>query len=460
MINQTDMKNLAFFSAFAILLSGANAQFVQKPLNFPADSYFTRYHGIIDSNTVWVGATLDTIGGSYSKAIKTTDGGNTWQFYSIPASGTYIIISDVTAFDADTCYYVLYSGAGSSIWKTVNGGSSWTKKTSTQFSGGFANFYHAFSADTGLAGGDPNGGYWEIQKTTDGGNSWARVPSANIPASMSQETGTTPSGYSAAGNRIWFSTNRGRCYRSTDKGLNWSVKQVTNSVAGGIQYCVCFVDSLRGVFWEPMPLSKKSAGGYNSFYTTTDGGLTWSQQTLDVKYEVRDFSRVPGTPGGLVICAYDTSNHGLTTVLFTSDFLSTLAVVQTRLLSDGTSTFTNATTGWLSGPSLQNNDILKFSGNLMEFAVIKETAGGSRQLQVIPNPASSEAILQVPDSFGPSVMILKIFAVTGKMLEERRIASSTKLIRLNASGYTDGIYLIRLSEDSGESSVCKWSIRH
>jgi len=57
-------------------------------------------------------------------------------------------------------------------------------------------------------------------------------------------------------------------------------------------------------------------------------------------------------------------------------------------------------------------------------------------------------------------MILKIFAVTGKMLEERRIASSTKLIRLNASGYTDGIYLIRLSEDGGESSVCKWSIRH
>jgi len=84
------MKNPALFSAFALLLSGANAQFVQKPLNFPADSYFTRYHGIVDSNTVWVGATLDTIGGSYSKAIKTTDGGNTWQFYSIPASDTYI----------------------------------------------------------------------------------------------------------------------------------------------------------------------------------------------------------------------------------------------------------------------------------------------------------------------------------------------------------------------------------
>jgi len=51
----------------------------------------------------------------------------------------------------------------------------------------------------------------------------------------------------------------------------------------------------------------------------------------------------------------------------------------------------------------------------MEFAVIKETAGGSRQLQVIPILHPQKAILQVPDSFGPSVMILKIFAVTGKI---------------------------------------------
>lgn len=40
---------------------------------------------------------------------------------------------------------------GGSIWKTTDGGTTWSSHNTTQFEGGFANFYHAFSADTGMA---------------------------------------------------------------------------------------------------------------------------------------------------------------------------------------------------------------------------------------------------------------------------------------------------------------------
>lgn len=86
------MKKFVYLFVLAILISGANAQFIQKPLSFPGNYYFTHYLGIIDSNTVWVGASNDTIGGSYSKAVKTKDGGNTWQFYNIPSSAETCLI--------------------------------------------------------------------------------------------------------------------------------------------------------------------------------------------------------------------------------------------------------------------------------------------------------------------------------------------------------------------------------
>ncbi|MCX6286202.1 MAG: hypothetical protein NTY96_03735 [Bacteroidetes bacterium] len=451
------MKKIVIFSVFAILLTRANAQFIPRPLNFPSDNYGTEYLSIVDSNNVWVGADLMIIGGSYSNAINTTDGGNTWQFYNIPETGTSILICGVCALDARNCYYLLYNGTNGSIWKTENGGSLWTRKTTIQFAGGFANFYHAFTADTGMAGGDPNGGYWEIQRTFDGGNTWARVLSANIPASLNQEAGTSPCGYSAAGNNIWFSTNKGRCYRSTNKGLNWTVKQVTS---GGIQYSVCFVDSLRGVFWQPSPWSKNSTGSLNTFYSTTDGGLTWVQRSLDPKYYIRSFSRVPGINGGMVICAYDTNQGIRTTVLFTPDFLTTIVVVQSGLFSDGNSCFINNTTGWLSGAGLQDNDIFSFTGNLWEYVGLQEIAGKSPQLHISPNPSSAEAMLKVPESFSQKNMILKVLDVTGKLMEHRSISTTTKYIHLNAANYPDGLCIIQLTTDSGESAVCRWSILH
>jgi len=449
------MKKLLLLSALTVLFAGARAQFVPQSLTFPGTGYYSMYNNAIDSNTVWVG--VDYIANhagysSYSDAIKTNDGGNTWQFFPIPDTGT-VIISNVCALNANTCYYVEYNGKGN-IWKTENGGLSWINKTITEYTGGWANFYHAFSADTGVAGGDPNGGYWEIYLTANGGNSWSRVSSSNIPPILVGEYGSS-SAFSAMGNNVWFASNKGRCYRSVNKGLNWTMTQVTSM---GNNFNVCFVDTLRGVFWQPYPVLKNSSTSYNIYFVTTDGGLTWTQQSLASRYYIRNFSRVPNVNGGVVISVYDNGSPTSAAVLYTPDFFNTLTIIQTGLASTGESVFLNNKSGWLAGDGNYNSSLYKFIGYLP--VGVSETAGNNPLLQVIPNPSSAEAIIKVPSSFTGVAGTLRILDITGKEMELRSIPSSASYLQLDAGKYSNGIYIIQLTSDSGASAVCRWTVCH
>jgi hypothetical protein len=449
------MKKLFFIFFICGIVTGAKAQFVSESLTFPGVGYFTFFQDAIDTNTVWVGVEyIPNHAGytSYSNAIKTNDGGNTWQFFSIPDTGT-VIIGNVCALDVNTCYYVDFNGNGN-IWKTENGGFSWIMKTTTQYVGSWVNFYYAISADTGVAVGDPNGGYWDICLTNDGGNTWTRVPASNIPANYVGEYGNT-SCFSAVGNYIWFTSNQGRCYRSINKGLNWTMAQVTGI---GNSYNVCFVDSLRGVFWQPVPIAKKKPASYNTYFMTTDGGLTWTQQSLATRYSIRNFSRVPGVNGGMVVSAYDAGGGVSTTVLYTPDFFNTLSVVQTGILSTGESDFYNNRSGWLAGDGNYTSSIYKFTSNLP--VGIQETTGEIPQIMVYPNPSSAEAIIQVPANFIQKDLILRICDIRGKIIENSVVTAASNYIQLNAEKYSDGIYIIQMTGDDGVSAVCRWTVCH
>ena len=335
-------------------------------------------------------------------------------------------------------------------------GITWVNTTTNTFTGGFANFYHAFSAQEGLAGGDPNNGYWEIELTHDGGNTWSRVPSANIPAPADTEYGIS-AGYSATGNHIWFVSNKGRCYRSVNGGNNWTVTDLTGK---WVQPRACFTDSLRGVIWERAPYFKKSSGTlpYNTYFMTNDGGLSWTLKSLPQNYAIQSFSRVPGVDGGMIVAAYDSSQHDYTTVLFTSDFFTTTRVVQTELSSEGESTFLSSKSGWLSGRNRQNDNIYKFTGDLI--AGTSGPYGDKEQFQVYPNPSSSEAILKLPGFVNGSACTIKVLDITGKELDRIIVTSVSPYIHLNASNYPDGIYLIQLIRNDATLAVSRWAILH
>jgi hypothetical protein len=449
------MKKLVFLSVILLCYTTAKPQFVNKPISFPGQNYWAFFMSAADTSTVWVG--VDNLNGgsnygSYSNAISSTDGGNTWNFFPLADTGT-VIICNVCAINANTCFYVNWNGNGN-IWKTSDGGATWIRKTTTQYIGGWADFYHAFSADTGIVVGDPHGGYWEIYLTSDGGDTWTRVPSANIPAIISGEYGFS-SQYSAIGNLVWFASNKGRCFKSVDKGLHWTVKALTGT---WLEPNVCFIDSLRGVFWEPTDIFKKSTETYNNYYATTDGGLTWTQKSLPQHYAIQCFSRIPGVDGGMIVAAFDSSHNDYTTVLFSSDFFNTFRVVQTGLSSDGKGDFLNSKSGWLSGNGNRNSSIYKLTTNLI--SGIAGPAGNQVQLQVYPNPSSAEAILKIPSPKSQTTMTMRITDITGKEMENRRIMMLSPYIQLNAAKYTNGIYIIWLTLDGGESAVCRWVVCH
>ena len=450
------MKKLVFLSILMLCLTSAKPQFVNKPITFPGQEYWAFFMSAPDTSTVWVG--VDNLNGgsssygSYSNAIKSGDGGNTWQFSPLSDTGTVIICS-VCAINANTCFYVNWNGNGN-IWKTSDGGATWTRKTTTQYIGGWADFYHAFSADTGIVVGDPHGGYWEIYLTSDGGETWTRVPSANIPVIISGEYGFS-SHYSAISNIVWFASNKGRCFKSVDRGLHWTVKAIPGN---WVDPNVCFVDTLRGVFWEPINIFKKSTSTYNNYYATTDGGLTWTMKSLPQNYAIQCFSRVPGVDGGMIVAAFDSSHHDYTTVLFTSDFFNTFRVVQTGLSSDGGGNFLNSRSGWLSGDGNRNSSIYKLTTNLV--SGIAGPGGNQVQLQVNPNPSSAEAILNIPVAISRSALLLKVIDITGRVTEQRSVKAAVPNIQLDATKYPGGIYLITLTSDSGATASCRWVVCH
>lgn len=208
--------------------------------------FTTVSHGVseisyADANTIWVSAYDGvTTTNNIQKWAKTTDNGATWTNGNITVGNTNLGIGDLSAVSGTKCYALINPTANSGtalggVWVTNDAGATWTKQTTASYnsSTSFPNIVHFFNANDGVTMGDPAGGYFEIYTTTNGGVNWTRVPSANIPAPLnSDEFGYTGHRY-VLGDTIWFGTSIGRIYRSTDKGLTWTVNGVTPVVDFG-----------------------------------------------------------------------------------------------------------------------------------------------------------------------------------------------------------------------------------
>lgn len=427
---------------FCMTLSGMS-QFVPQPLNYPGPGYWPFYISIVDPDHVWIG-TFHESGMPYSFSIKTTDGGDSWIFDSIPVPGNPVCAS-ICGWDTNTCFHVyvdIFGSTDPSVWKTSDGGTTWSNIITTQFTGSFINFYHAFSADTGLAMGDPRDGYFEIQLTYDGGSTWTRVPSSNIPASLTNEIGLNHS-YSAVGNSIWFTTSMARCYRSTDRGQTWDVTEV---FPGATMDCgVCFSTEQKGAFW-------KRGTGTSPLVVTNDGGVTWDTVSFPAGYKIQDMSRVPGLEGGFVVTAYQTTGMR---VYFTPDLFNTLIILQSSILSTGAVEFHDAATGWLGGGESGTNEIYKFTWVL-------NTEGGrvdQKKLSILPNPTSGQAIVKLPEGPDFKDFEIRIMDMTGKLVV-RYPLHDRHYCHLDASLLANGIYLVVLYSGNTVLARERWVVNH
>jgi photosystem II stability/assembly factor-like uncharacterized protein len=244
---------------------------------------------------------------------KSTDAGVNWTlnayWYNL-GNGTPTVHADKHAFEWQN-NNTLFSGNDGGIYKTTNGGTSWTDLSSTLV---ISQMYRLGVSQTNQAvitGLQDNGtkfrnnaGTWSdhiggdgmecsinpsnaanmyaeyqfgnIFRTTNTGGSWTDI-SVNIPGAVGG-TGAwiTPHIISAFNNNTIYAAYK-NVYKSTDQGNNWT--QISTGLSA---------TNLEILAEAPSDANVLYAGRSNALYRTTNGGTSWNTMT------------VPGGAGSLV----------------------------------------------------------------------------------------------------------------------------------------------------------------
>lgn len=234
----------------------------------------------LDANNGWALADLGVGAGSNAVAIyQTTDGGTTWiQKYtndpnlanagdSLPLGGLKAGIAPInmqTAF----VYGVTYSSGTPYLFRTDDGGASWTTVT-LPLPPGAENF--ELGIDRGqMKFVSPNDGFiamrltgnvyqLAVYVTRDGGNTWALTPTL-IPEGGSAD-------FVSAEEVVIY--NGSQFYVTRDAARTWNIIP-PDIVFGDAFAAMDFGDASNG--WA---LTMDPATNHRSLYRTSDGGLTW-----------------------------------------------------------------------------------------------------------------------------------------------------------------------------------------
>jgi PKD repeat protein len=302
-------KHLLFCLLFCGLFISSQAQWIPQASGFATTSRGIRDISAVDSNIVWAIAYDGvTATNQIQEFTRTINGGNLWTA-GVITGYTGWGLAMISAVDGQNAWIPAWNPAGGgSILHTSDGGATWTPQSTAVFESpaGFPNVVHFWDVNNGFCMGDPNGGYFEIYTTTNGGTTWTRVPQADIPANLASEWGTTGF-YSVVGDIVWFTTGKGRVYKSIDKGYHWTVAATPVTAD---QLRIEFRDALHGIV-------QSNATPFPTYYTV-DGGSTWNTLTTMGNFYTNDFCYIPGTAQTYLSVGADITNS-LSGVSYSTD---------------------------------------------------------------------------------------------------------------------------------------------
>ena len=374
------------------------------------------------------------------------------------------------------------NGAYAAVYKTIDGGATWTTQVTEQSLGG--NYYFRniefLDENIGFLGTLNN----LFLKTNDGGNNW--TPVTNLPNNPAAICGLDVVGSSTIfGCGAYFSP--AFIIKSTDSGATWTSTDMSAYATALVE--IQFLDENIGY----------AAGADNTggiILKTTDGGGTWTSiyssnvpgeyvwklQILDSNSNVVFGSVEANAPNnGRMIRSLDA---GLTWISKEVPYTSVQAVG-----------FLTETHGWMGGytstlgtnfPFMETQDggdtwvdagvggnlnrifflsnnlayaagatIYKFSESSLSNASFTESTRVPLNVKILPNPIKDKLNVSIEFTSNDHI-VLEIYDATGKFIKSLKVDTIEKAGTKNYTfdfPYASGAYLLNLHNDTGRQSV-------
>ncbi len=420
---------------FELIPNASNWQMQNS--NFPSEVMIINFSAV-DNQTCWaIGQKIPPNSIPYSGFIKTTNGGTSWSLNTIPGI-TNGYLDEIFALDANTAYVTCYKLVGTTgtvgIYKTTDGGSTWNRQEAYNSSQTGPAYIYFFDVQNGVVIGD----YLETYTTTNGGEDWNAV---TMPTPLTDEwTYLGENRFSVVGNTIWFCTNKGRVFKSTDKGYTWTV------IFSESQYfdwmpSIAFQNEDVGIY-----ALKEAGNGTDHIYRkTVDGGTTWSiisNSVLD-NLAPSGLQYIPGSISTYVVTGGRVSTMRGFAVSYDAGeswtLLDTLGNVYVSFPSD--------VKGW--GSQFGSNMLHSYVGpriTNVEEEVIDLMPTEFLLSQNYPNPFNPSTTFRysIPTQ---SKVVIKVFDILGNEIEtlvnEEKPAGTYELT-WNAANLSSGIYFYQL----------------
>src|ERR1035441_6701929 len=241
----------------------------------------------VNPNVVWAA-------GRHGTFLVTTDGGKTWRSGQVNGA-KWLQFRDVQGVSATTAYLqsIGNNPPNSRIYKTVDGGATWTLQFRNDLPGAFYDCFAFWTPKRGISHSDSVNGVFPDIRTTDG-TTWHSI-AGNMPPALPGEASFSSRGtcITTQGQRnAWITTGGSsiaRILATRDGGDSWSAYDtplVSNANAGG--FSVAFRDPWHGIVGGG-DLTTDSAV---QAATSDDGGRTWK------------LTKKPPIPGSIFCLAY------------------------------------------------------------------------------------------------------------------------------------------------------------
>ncbi len=410
---------------------------------------------VVTNNIVWAAhasySVNDTLYGyfidSLSRVARTNDGGQTWKISQVPIGNPAFLVN-ITAIDANTAWIcgIDGGGGGSKIFKTEDAGETWNYQSSAAWDPivSWVDFVHFWSPAKGITMGDPRDGEFEIYLTANGGQFWTRVTGDKIPDPLPGEFGYN-NDFDVVGNTIWFGTNKGRVFRSTNSGANWEVFD-TGLPDGSFD----FGSNMHGIFYYADFLTFKT-----TMRISKDGGNTWSDLNTipeNGNFRMNSLEFVNGSN----VIILTTINNSLTHGVFRTWISKDDGVTWTQI-DEGTNVlfmdFISPTVGWGGQPQMLNGPsyLYRYTGvaltGLLDFEPLQA------KVEIYPNPANKMFNLIIEGNTDKEYQIL-VNDTNGRLMYKNTVKGADKISHMIlVENLMSGLYTVSISDAEGSKTL-------